>query len=160
MSWNERTDKHQGVLVDLGFGWRVALTHDQTRFALQRRVWSETRTRQWKTVRTSVNRRGLAALAVAHGLDTSGLEGLPLHPSRIIAAPFRDHETHVVRWTLERPAHRQRAPLAGVRSAPHSAVSRQPEGRPCPPQRREGTSRRRARAAGAAQKLPSVRFQK
>ena len=127
MSWNERTDKHQGVLVDLGFGWRVALTRDQTRFALQRRVWSETRTRQWKTVRTSVNRRGLAALVAAQGLDTSGLEGLPLHPPRIIAAPFRDHETPVVCWTLERPANRQRAPLAGVRSAAHSTPSLSPK---------------------------------
>ncbi|MFG1266901.1 hypothetical protein V5F40_02940 [Xanthobacter sp. DSM 14520] len=160
MSWNERTDKHQGVLVDLGFGWRVALTRDQTRFALQRRVWSETRTRQWKTVRTSVNRRGLAALVATHGLDTSGLKGLTLHPPRIIAAPFRDYETPVVRWKLERPSNRQRTPVAGARSAPQPHAPRSPKAACASPQGREGPLRGDSRAAAAAHNLPSVRFQK
>lgn len=127
MSWDERTDKYQGVLMGLGFGWRVALTRDQTRFALQRRVWSETRTRQWKTVRTSVNRRGLAALVAAQGLDTSLLDALSPRPPRIVAACFRTTEAPVIRWALDSPSGRQRKPVAGVRSAPQSYTVRQPE---------------------------------
>lgn len=129
MSRNEHSDKHQGVLANLGFGWRVALTRDQTRFALQRRVWSRARTRQWKTVRTSVNRRSLLALVAAHGLDTFLLGALPPRPPRIVAAPFRTTEAPVVPWALDCPSCRQRKPMAGVRSGPQSYAVRQPEGR-------------------------------
>jgi len=151
MSRNAHSDKHQGVLVDLGFGWRVALTPDQTRFALQCRVWSETRTRQWKTVRTSVNRCGLLALVAAHGLDTSLLGALPPRPPRIVAAPFRTTEAPVIRWALDHPSGRQRRPVAGVRSGPQS-YGRAPAGGPPGPSQCGGKVLGRQPAALARQR--------